>query len=806
MNSSWIRKYFKTYESAISLISSLTKEQQDIQEQYNLLVKVSQINAIGIRRFAREFLDLVCEHFACESGAILTGGGNGLDSLAEKNLGVQDIVEYTDKIFTENDPVAIDGKVLLPIRLLLAGVDHILGVLVLTRRTGNRFEEREINALMKLCDLTAPSLHFRFMLDRAKLMGTLFYHSLIEIEKARKESHSYLQLYRLDKGRELWEWDVIAISLVDLFDIVQQEILPDKAVEQEIKKFLEGLRMELAEVYSNLQSLVRYVRDSKTTDLQVFIRGNQVLAKLQKETEFLRQPDINFISMKMLGIKPLQEVRTRIEEIKNPNISWLKDVGAIIDLVSDINLSLFNYGQINDSTLYAYALHTHPCDDKLTTTTGNDKLPPRAQLLRVVVGSLQVEYGIDAGAKIDETLNELARIEPIMYWGIKRYRDHLVHSCRIALLGLWLLDQKVAYTNNCPCDKECGQRSEICPKSVETIGLYAESLLLKKIICSITDKEKVPSLGRAVVYDFDSNYSYILEKSDVKDIAKKIWLLASLKHDIGYSFTYLKELYNSTVLMHSDGSHSINEIRRQLDYVFNEIFDIVRTHATSIGSSLYDLKSKRIPHGAIGAFHVRHLMEDEYVREIAARAISRHDDDIREVCFAKEPVSYLLILLDELQEWGRPIYTTHETNYRDLRVITQKLLAEDELLCITYKLANHELAFCIDYSPSEQTLEKTGFSFAHFLYYKQLNLSRLMHGPSISIHIKLTDLAKKQLGLFHNEAKDSGHIITATWAQTILDQGDEVVFDLGRNAMGGSPLSRPPAAVETVLNAPRDRT
>ena len=125
------------------------------------------------------------------------------------------------------------------------------------------------------------------------------------------------------------------------------------------------------------------------------------------------------------------------------------------------------------------------------------------------------------------------------------------------------------------------------------------------------------------------------------------------------------------------------------------------------------------------------------------------------------------------------------------------------MLSIIYKLDNGRLSFIIDYEPSEQTLKKTGFSFPHFIYYKQLNLSRLIHGPSISIHIKLIDLAKKQLEKFHKEASKKGHTIAAEWADNILKQSNnqgELVFDLGQGRVGKLPLERPPEAVEPVLN------
>jgi len=817
-----VKEYFKVDDKCAELILNLLEEQEELQEQYNLLIKISRIQAIGLRRFTQEFLDLIYKYFKCEGGAIITKIGERIDYLAERNFGKwrdkkingQTIEEYVCRVFTEEQAIFKKNLVLVPIGLFLAELYQVLAVLILIRPL-KKFDHKEINILGKLCEVSAPLLHFRFVLDQERLLSALLYRSLIENEKIKQDpktlgSFLVFRLVSLYKGRELWEWDIIGISLLDLFELIKKELLKPKTL-KEIENFLKDLKEELNKVNSNLKKLVSHLKERNNKSLKKFIFKNSI-RKLKEETEFLKGYDINFLPMKMLGIVPLTEVKERLkeirEEIKDVNIDWLNDVEKIIDLIDQINVKLFDRGLINDNTLCAYTFQKYQnifSKNKQTTKFNKDEgISKKAETFITIINDLQEYYGIDIGAKIEETLNELANIEPLMYWRIKRYRDHLFHSCRIALLGLWLLDQKVRWDNRCPCPKNCGQKPARKSKpSIRKIRDYVEELLPKEIICSITDKEKVPTLERASIYDYDRNYSYLLKGPKKKYLIEKIWLLASLKHDIGYSFTYLKELYDKVKLMQDDPSYSINEIRKQLDAIFSKIFDTVRTHATSIDSSLYDLRSKKIPHGAIGAFHVRHLMEDEYIREMAARAISRHDDDTREVCFAKEPLSYILILLDELQEWGRPVHTTHETNYYDLRVLTQKLFAEDELLSIIYKLDNGRLSFIIDYGPSEQTLKKTGFSFPHFIYYKQLNLSRLIRGPSISIHIRLIDLAKKQLEKFHEEASKKGHTIAAEWADNILKQSNnqgELVFDLGQGRVGKLPLERPPEAVEPVLN------
>jgi hypothetical protein len=174
------------------------------------------------------------------------------------------------------------------------------------------------------------------------------------------------------------------------------------------------------------------------------------------------------------------------------------------------------------------------------------------------------------------------------------------------------------------------------------------------------------------------------------------------------------------------------------------------------------------------------LVEDDYWLECAARAIARHDDNTDRVEFRREPFSYLLILADELQEWGRwvTVGPLPPSGTGMARALT--LLAKAELPCITCDFGD-SWAFTLDYTSTENTvLRDTGFSFVRFFYDKHRNLARLDAGLPVEIQIR-TRRAAGQLKDFIDRSSRKGNSNAARWAQGWLDRaaGDTYRFELG---------------------------
>jgi hypothetical protein len=332
-----------------------------------------------------------------------------------------------------------------------------------------------------------------------------------------------------------------------------------------------------------------------------------------------------------------------------------------------------------------------------------------------------------------------------------------------------------------------------------------EEMIPDLMVTSITDREKtlIPFSKFNDIYDYDRAFDYHIKKPSETNLLKKIWLIAAIDHDIGYSFTYIRELFKSNSMLKSDSPndpndpnkplkldkpHTISVISKEIENVFEQLYDIIRTHATSIDTILHNTNLKEIPHGVIGAFYVRNLIENEYVIELAARAIARHDDDSRQICFHKEPLCFLLVLLDEIQEWGRPLKTTEEFGFDEIQSFSMKLFARCDLPYIKYYREHQHkrdkigtFVFELDYTISDEVLKQTEFSFPHFFYLKQLNLSRLMNGPRIKIRVRMPELAKIQFKEFYDKTAEK-YKIAANWAGRYMKNGDFVDFDLTKSS------------------------
>ncbi|NIM12050.1 MAG: hypothetical protein GTO45_08020 [Candidatus Aminicenantes bacterium] len=421
-------------------------------------------------------------------------------------------------------------------------------------------------------------------------------------------------------------------------------------------------------------------------------------------------------------------------------------------------------------------------------------------------GNLEIDDNVNLGKEMDE----LEKNEPMMYYGIKRYRDHLMHSARIALLGEWLMGKKFNYTKrstkrcyDCLNIKKCQNLRRQC-----TLGDAIEKLIPKLIVTSITDREKtaIPFNTSNEIFDYDKAFSYHVKKPNDENLLKKIWFITAVDHDIGYSFTYIRELFDSNSMLKNDEPpHTILAIKKELENVFDNLYDIIRTHATSIDTILHDTCFKKIPHGVIGAFHVRNLIEDEYILELAARSIARHDDDSRQICFHQEPLCFLLVLLDEIQEWGRPLKIAEEFGFDEIQSFSIKLFARCELPYIKYYREHKNrldkigtFVFELDYNISEEYLKQTGFSFPHFFYMKQLNLSRLMNGPAIKVRVRMPELAKEQLGEF-KEKMYTKYRIAADWADRYLNNGGFVEFDISKSSDSECDFDKRPPNIWTLI-------
>ena len=258
------------------------------------------------------------------------------------------------------------------------------------------------------------------------------------------------------------------------------------------------------------------------------------------------------------------------------------------------------------------------------------------------------ERGIDSDG-ILYLIQSLPDLESFLYsTSVKKYyRDHTEHQLRVAVLGDFLLEQ----------DLEQGT--------------------LQGIIADILD----------------------IEKSLLKE---KIWWIIGLIHDIGYPLSKMTTAVNWSLLNqilkcypHLDldvvpMEVSLSKSTSQQAYVTlleeglsQEARELLRMGGGNNGSPVlqpitftggsnghpeFTFQSDiTLDHGVVGALtFLRSLGTPEEIKEnkdeyegyiLAAQAIALHNfkDRLNDFIFDSNPLAFLLVLIDEMQEWGRPI-------------------------------------------------------------------------------------------------------------------------------------------------------
>lgn len=296
--------------------------------------------------------------------------------------------------------------------------------------------------------------------------------------------------------------------------------------------------------------------------------------------------------------------------------------------------------------------------------------------------SESLEYNL-----VEELLSQIRFLEALLFLqsvlGDKFYRDHLTHMARVMLLAHLIGDMLGLGKNELVACALAGLFHDIAypiSKAPETI------------------REVSKSLGRC--------YPYF----DVK----------------------------SSELMFSVGRDNVDRILKICDkQALSELGDETN-HGFLSGLTLLHLwKLANLPTDAdkvvVGTrvFTTGELVDLPRIIDLAARAMALHDPDIRKtVRYSEEPVSAILILADELQDWGRPLGWDEE-RWEPMPNL-DSLLVSKEKIHVTLDYSRNRGRFLVYdlYSPLFQIPPK------------QKNLARLLLDgsfPELSLNYKLVN-------------------------------------------------------------------
>lgn len=209
--------------------------------------------------------------------------------------------------------------------------------------------------------------------------------------------------------------------------------------------------------------------------------------------------------------------------------------------------------------------------------------------------------GIDPQLDLRAHLLHAARNEPALHVLKPFYRDHFFHAIEVCFLGHLLLDTNIK--NGLPFHSLVGG----------LLGLTGREHVLRE------------------------------------------WYVAALLHDIGYSVEVLKS--TRKVLAFSKRSGKITQLGKSIDEAIQ--FLSRQLAVGDLGSP--DSAAPDLDHGIVGAEHLRSLLESISQRnggghnyDAASRAVALHNQHRETVEFRRDPLAFLLILCDAIQEWNRP--------------------------------------------------------------------------------------------------------------------------------------------------------
>ena len=229
-----------------------------------------------------------------------------------------------------------------------------------------------------------------------------------------------------------------------------------------------------------------------------------------------------------------------------------------------------------------------------------------ARIVHLVCELARREGGVAGALDIEGSLRSFSVMEPALHLWRQHYREHLLHVVDVCLLGLLLLDACL-------------------PRTDETLGQRMAAMT-----------------GMSVKVLYGN------------------WYLAALQHDVGYGVDVISEATTRLDYLRASCVRSFQEdIRSAIAGSATDIEDIVSSELP--GTEVYGLD-----HGIVSSLHLRHALEQSIGDPVrrrrfdpACRAVLKHNLTNAPVSFASEPITFLLVLCDELQEWERARVSSH---------------------------------------------------------------------------------------------------------------------------------------------------
>jgi hypothetical protein len=238
------------------------------------------------------------------------------------------------------------------------------------------------------------------------------------------------------------------------------------------------------------------------------------------------------------------------------------------------------------------------------------------------------EYGhnclqIDPRLDIASHLLHAARTEPPLHAMQAYYRDHFFHAIEVCFLGHLLLISQDRHGRS----------------------------LWEHVA------EQFRSMRRSGKWQVSGANGSQEGASTLEDVLRQ-WYVASLFHDVGYTIQILSAVQR--MLEFYQHPHAMEQFRQHLTAALETLSSDL---LASDMAPLLELTHEDKPgadHGVIAAAHLKELLgrlgKDSYPGSYypAIRAIGMHNNHRAKVSFQADPLAFLLVICDTVQEWNRP--------------------------------------------------------------------------------------------------------------------------------------------------------
>ncbi|MHA1213041.1 MAG: hypothetical protein ACTSSH_11320 [Candidatus Heimdallarchaeota archaeon] len=444
----------------------------------------------------------------------------------------------------------------------------------------------------------------------------------------------------------------------------------------------------------------------------------------------------------------LDEIETKIKAATNK----IKGLGSLGGYISNLTSNIQGYIAKNLQNISGL-------DPMIDSDINIDFITGKRKSLSSTLYDVAKERGIKSEG-ILYLIQSLPDLESFLYSTSagKYYRDHTEHQLRVAVLGDFLLEQDIGHGT------------------------------LLNHIADLTE----------------------LDKNHLKD---EIWWITGLIHDIGYplqkmttsiNFALLNQILKCYPMLDFDvvpfeinlsnkklkpyldileeglSKEAKNLIRKGSGFNFEVIPQPKTEHFPSVGVTREEYKPESeifLDHGVVGAISLlRSLGSPEDILENsdelqgfikAAQAIALHNfkDKLPEHVFDNNPLAFLLVLIDELQEWSRPIPLQIRDSYFTTEL--KKITLLDEI-----HLAIDDVQWLMAYKKMDAK-ELTNFKFDLFCQSKNLAFGRLFRGkefPKSRIVIQDYEVSKIE----YENGKTPEKLIESLTSELVVEEtGDD---------------------------------